>query len=530
MSDGNKRYLGDVFINSENYERQAQFFRDTIESYQYKYGGDFDAKTLQGMDASQFATVEQGEKSDRAILAPLYLGKSSLMNIDEPQYIYTDATLLDIEHEDLTQIPWFKNLSDDSLSEALYIIYQNVINKIGEEEFVPIRDAINEICEDVTDINGNTVKKVNASLINGLRLILITQNDYDNLDPVIKNYWRNVFIIRDQVPSDYYDPLSWDLTDGYRFEVNDNKLQVQSVLSGEYHDVCTLSELLEGMNFDAKIYNYITDSNNEYIIPSSNLANSIQGISKNTINENWERFPFLSSSLHDDFVESITIDNSTDYVETEIDESTHFKTVNLNISDIIADPLNDLMQTMDDASNDILQLESSIQTNEASISSLNSRMTEVQNKNTSQDDSINSILSKLNTINNNITNVNNQITNLNNSIVTWTRKDISGAIGTSQSFCWYNAKIGIAALYYNVYFYWNGSTSWGRRFKTTSTQVTERVFAKPFAPITVLTTDENVRVRITPENGDITLRITGGEKNIRRGIICTALYKYVGTN
>ena len=32
MSDGNKRYLGDVFINEDDYEYQKQFFKDIIES------------------------------------------------------------------------------------------------------------------------------------------------------------------------------------------------------------------------------------------------------------------------------------------------------------------------------------------------------------------------------------------------------------------------------------------------------------------------------------------------------------------
>ena len=85
MSTGDKRYLGDVFINQENYERQKQFFRDVIDSYQYKYGGSFDAATLQGKIPEDFATKEQGEKADRAILSPLLLGKTESVNISDSQ-------------------------------------------------------------------------------------------------------------------------------------------------------------------------------------------------------------------------------------------------------------------------------------------------------------------------------------------------------------------------------------------------------------------------------------------------------------
>ena len=70
MSDGNKRYLGDVFINEDDYEYQKQFFEDIIESYQWKYGGNFDASTLQEKVPEDFATAEQGANAYAAILSP----------------------------------------------------------------------------------------------------------------------------------------------------------------------------------------------------------------------------------------------------------------------------------------------------------------------------------------------------------------------------------------------------------------------------------------------------------------------------
>ena len=78
MADGNKRYLGDVFINKENAERQRQFFKDIIESYQYKFGGTFDAATLQGMDVSEFATKEQGDKAENAYCNMRYIYGDSI--------------------------------------------------------------------------------------------------------------------------------------------------------------------------------------------------------------------------------------------------------------------------------------------------------------------------------------------------------------------------------------------------------------------------------------------------------------------
>ena len=135
MSDGNRRYLGDVFIQEENYERQKKFFKDVIESYQWKYGGNFDASTLQGKTPDDFATKAQGENADRALLAPLFLGKSPIGSTTNRQYIYTDAVLLERDDDsEIDSVEWYKNLDKDNLTEALVDIYRQVTAKYNELE------------------------------------------------------------------------------------------------------------------------------------------------------------------------------------------------------------------------------------------------------------------------------------------------------------------------------------------------------------------------------------------------------------
>ena len=57
---------------------------------------------------------------------------------------------------------------------------------------------------------------------------------------------------------------------------------------------------------------------------------SLEQISPGDINLNWENYPFLSSSLHDDFVYDLTLNNTKTYV-TETTDNNAFKNINITI-------------------------------------------------------------------------------------------------------------------------------------------------------------------------------------------------------
>lgn len=379
MSTGDKRYLGDVFINQENYERQKQFFRDVIDSYQYKYGGTFDASTLQGMVPNDFATKEQGEKADNALISPLRLGRKEIINIDDAQYIYTDAVLLDDEDNRLTAIEWYQNLTNGDVTDALIAIYNQVTaiqealdeNKLNRDEFsefyeddyVPLKNDISQVFEEFVDQDGETVKKLNAQLINGLRFILITQSAYNQLSNEEKNYWRNIYIIKDPeaIPPEYVDPMTWELTDGYSFRVNDGGLQVNNGLSSEWSTICTLDELIAGSNFNNIILEFLESA--EYNIPPENVISAIEDLSNTDVDADWENYPFLSSSLHDDFIKTITINNDSTNVHETVGPVTNFKTVDLDIDAFLqssSNTINNLQTTLNSIENDVNTIEENI--------------------------------------------------------------------------------------------------------------------------------------------------------------------------
>ena len=349
MSDGNKRYLGDVFINEDDYEYQKQFFEDIIESYQWKYGGNFDASTLQEKVPEDFATAEQGAKAEAAILSPLLLGRTEILNLADQQYIFPDAIQIDKDTETdsgryISLIEWFDELEDTaSLSEMLYTIYQNTMNitnnldnikldkntynQFISQDYTPLKELITNSFTTFTDEFGAEVTKINADLINGLRFRLITQDAYDSLSDAEKTYWRNVFIIKDEIPPDYEDPMQWSLSDGYEFRINDGKLQVHNVLSNDWADICTLEDLLTG----AGIRGMVKDIMGEEI---SDVINDIQPIE---VEKHWEEYPFLSSSLHNAYIKDLLIDETNTYVTSKLDNKDSLKYLNIDMNQILID-------------------------------------------------------------------------------------------------------------------------------------------------------------------------------------------------
>lgn len=424
MLNGDKRYLGDVLINEENYETQRQFFKDIIESYQWKFGGNFDASTLQDKTPDDFATKEQGEKAESAILSPLFLGKTEIRNLSDAQHIYSDAILIDRDNTGIDTIEWYKNLENDNITEALIDIYNQVMNikdsieanvdgKLDSNEYedfinndyAPLKDTLNNVFDVYTDENDNQVTKVNADLINGLRFILITQEAYDELPDKSKNYWRNIYIIKDaaDIPPEYVDPMKWELEDGYTFAVNDGYLQINNGLSDEWKNVCTLNDLLLNADFPTAIQSYL-ENHNDYIIDSNALQNSISNISPITINDNWENYPFLTSLLRDDFVERILINNSEDNVL--LSSNNGLKAVNLDIDTVINDKVNPIISNI----NSVMDTEKSkLTTAQNDIRYIQNQIDSIDVKNINQDGQISAINNKLNTISNQLTVLNNTV-------------------------------------------------------------------------------------------------------------------------
>lgn len=437
MSDGNKRYLGDVFINEDNYEYQKQFFRDIIESYQWKYGGNFDASTLQEKTPEDFATSEQGAKADMAILAPLLLGRTEILNVSDSQYIVSDAIKIDrnddfqptTQYDNLTSreyinlISWFDDLNlDATLSEMLYTLYSKTIevtdkldaDKVNKSTFQELKadyDSLKEsilgVFETFTDEHDMEVVKLNADLVNGLRFRLITQSDYDNLSNAEKTYWRNIFIIKDpgDIPPLYEDPMQWSLTDGYEFRISNSKLQVKNELSDNWADICDLSDLLNGANIRGMVQE----------IMEEDIGGVITDIQPVDVESNWENYPFLSSSLHETYIKDVLIDNDDTYVTSHLDENDSLKYVNIDMEQILID--NEVLDQngLPQINNIKTSFDERLQSQADSISALNTSVNAIQNDNT-QKTRISALETKVTTLNTAVNNNSARISSLESNV------------------------------------------------------------------------------------------------------------------
>lgn len=449
MSDGNKRYLGDVYINENNLERQKQLFQSIIESYQYKYGGDFDAATLQGHQASDFAPVADGILARNAIQAPLYIGKTALQNSENHQTIETDGILLENDTDEessgykLHHLQWYQSLTNDTLTEALISIYngaqslkQELQTEIGtkldleeyntfiSDRFTPIETMIdNSSIEYTNNTTRQTKLGLNADLVNGLRPILITRQGYQNLlnsenpdERAQATYWRNIFIFVDELPGDYNAPWEYSLTDPYSFRVHDEHLQVKNNLSEDWVNMATLSDFLAGANFDAVIKEYIENAD-DFEIGTTSLANSLQLLPATIINENWEDYPFLSSSLHDDFVYAITLNQAQNYLNTTVSNS--LKQIDIDVNQILKD--NEVLNSngtkrINNINTELQTQKTNLQNVQSALQGVQRNVSSLQQTNNTQDSTLATIQSQLSSLQNSINTINGNITALTNSV------------------------------------------------------------------------------------------------------------------
>lgn len=432
MSDGNKRILGDVWINQENLDRQREFFKDIIESYQDKYGGQFDASTLQGLQASDFASATQGVLAEHAIQDPLWLGKKRIANIEDRQYIYTDAIWLDRDTSDinsasyrLAHIDAFNEIAgqENNLTDALVRLYdligtkldESVYNTFLEGRFKDVEDQINETSVEFIDhTTGATRHGVNADLINGIRPILITEEEYNRIktegteeQKAALNYWRNVFIFVDSLPATYNQPWEYSLTDPYSFRVHNGYLQVSNNIT-DWVDVAELEDLWGGVDFNDIIEDYLRDTS-DYVINNTSLLNAISNISPTAINDNQASYPFLSSSLKDDFLHDLTINGEDTYITTSTQNG--FKNADMDMTQILKDNQvlkQDGTKRIDDMQTQLNSQGTRIDTTEQSISGINRDISSIRSGD----------ITKIPNLESQITELNNQLNSLKNAS-TW---------------------------------------------------------------------------------------------------------------
>lgn len=298
MSDeNNKRYIGEVFIDGKSDKLLQEFLTNLFNSYNGKDKG-FNADMLDDwhlQDITDYVDEQVATKLDK-----ITIGQTTFTVYDSSKFLQ----LTDIIYSTLEDMPWTQEMKEDAdkfgrtesslYDEDGYYFASDIIidlyyyldkTKASQEDFndlnakyVILRDDHDELKEDfeefkepfedlirdveITDENGNkiTVKMFDAQMINGFRIIPITQAKYDALHPDEKSYWRNIYIIVDNIPDDYVNPISYKLFESVRLVYNPETkyLEYYDGLSREPRQLISLEDIFNNMDLSEQINNYMT--------------------------------------------------------------------------------------------------------------------------------------------------------------------------------------------------------------------------------------------------------------------------------
>lgn len=356
-NENNKRYVGEVYIDGKSDKLLQRFLTNLFESYNGENKG-FIADMLDNwhlQDILEYVNMQDATKLDT-----ITIGGTTFTVLNPSQFLQASDVIYNNFKESDTQVPWISFLkskyaiegnedleerkdstgvSDDDdyllydiLLDIYYVLDFKKVDKTifdalqaaHEElearhdtlrlEFEDFRDKFAGVLQEIeiVDENGNTRTStfLNAQLINGFQIIPITQAKYDALPNKTKNFWRYIYIIRDNIPEDYDPPIQFDLLKHISFEFNQDKqcIYYHNGISDEPIFLCSLEDLLKGADFDHIMYEYITENDN-IIYNATALKNSLKALVLSS-NE-FDDYPFVTRTEGHTLVSDIESDSGT---------------------------------------------------------------------------------------------------------------------------------------------------------------------------------------------------------------------------
>ena len=244
----------------------------------------------------------------------------------------------------------------------------------------------------ISESQYNTNTFFSADMVNGLQFILITQEEYDNLDAELKDNWHYVYIIRDDINTfdDYADPTKIYTTSGLKFkfrvdpetqESDNPKLQF-AVNDREWQEFTNLF--------------YIKGENDAGLIPYENLQTTFE--EKTNKETTLESFNENSESI-DKYPSNKILTESLDELQTLIND------VNSKIK-----KLNGGQPVTNATSMKIETIINKVSSDEQNISSINSQIITINNKLNQIQSTINNLETTTNNLSNSDSSLNTKIT------------------------------------------------------------------------------------------------------------------------
>lgn len=445
MAEYNDRYIGEVFIDGKSNKLLQEFLTELFNSYNGP-GKGFNADMIDDWHLDDIITYVDNGLSDK--LSYIRIGNTLFNYISPESFI----TMLDVIYDGFIQeeqlAPWVEKIrmdepgSDGTLkynrldstclddayylsSDIVYDIYTVLdvdkadLADLNErwQQVTQLRDDHDALQEDynkfkeqftdvfkkirIVDNQGNNIDTyfLDAQMVNGFRFIPITQARYDELPEATKNFWRNIYIISDDIPDDYIDPIQMEVFKHVQIIYNRSTqwLEYFDGLQEEPIPILSLQDLWSNANMDNTVKIVLQDDST-LIINSEALGESLKYV--HIPEDEAEDYPFLTRSEATVLASEIT-SSYGQVTSEELGNFTKFDISNAfnNRFTSLQNSINQLDNKIDvDVNNKIDNLSNSIANTYVTKTTYNSNKSTTDSNINSLRSSVNSVQSTLNAV------------------------------------------------------------------------------------------------------------------------------------
>ena len=445
MAEYNDRYIGEVFIDGKSNKLLQEFLTELFNSYNGP-GKGFNADMVDDWHLDDIITYVDNGLNDK--LSYIRIGNTLFNHISPESFI----TMLDVIYDGFIQeeqlAPWvekirmdepgpdgtlkYNRLDSTCLDDAYYlssdIVYDiyTVLNidkadlaDLNErwQQVTQLRDDHDALQEDynkfkeqfidvfkkirIVDNQGNHIDTyfLDAQMVNGFRFIPITQARYDELPEATKNFWRNIYIISDDVPDDYIDPIQMEVFKHVQIIYNRSTqwLEYFDGLQEEPIPILSLEDLWSNANMDNTVKTVLQD-NSTLIINSEALRESLKYV--HIPEDESEDYPFITRSEATVLASEIT----SSYGQVTSEDWGSFSKFDISNAfnsrfNSLQNSINQLDNKIDvDVNNKINNLSNSIANTYVTKSTYNSNKSTTDSNINSLRSSVNSVQSTLNAV------------------------------------------------------------------------------------------------------------------------------------
>ena len=309
--------------NGEEEEFKKSFLESLLEQVQGE-GNGFDADKLDGLHLQDIKDYMESQYGNR--LKAFQVGQVSISNnnIDDHNGYLTlgfdGVTLYPLKADGTPQegyptlLPWDTGYTSPEWSEeppnvltAFEELYGIVQDKVDQTEFDEVKESVTktdtliEAMEDNKNIiyNNNVFAGLNADSINGIRIYIMTQAQYDEkarTNPEVINDLHNLFIIKsnETVIDDLlkaHEPNTAPINSYYEFRVSaedpaypndpthymtEKWLQYKHADLARWHKMCPVSDFTDADTIKNAVFEVIQTSSNYTINPTA-FASALKG-------------------------------------------------------------------------------------------------------------------------------------------------------------------------------------------------------------------------------------------------------------